>query len=129
MRYRKYLILWLFVVGCASQQDRLTQEYQRISRQIDALLEEAKAIVTLEMAAKEYWQIRQRYLDKQRALLDIRDENRSQNLVIGPEIESELNTPREIIALQQNHSVIMDYIHKLRQKRTQIVNEQVRLDQ
>ena len=121
------LTIILCGVGCASRADKLNREYDLVSRQMEGLQNEQKAVTKLELAAKEYLRIKQEYEQNKSEWQQLRERNRLADLPVGPEFDDNIELSQEITALQKNHDAISDQLRELEQQRSKIVTQQTDL--
>ena len=119
---------WAFVLGCASQSERLNKEFELLSAQIEALQNEQKAIVNTEQAAQNYLKTKKEYEERRGQLEQIRKENRQQGFPIGPEVVNDMTLEETLQTLQKNQDIVSDLVRELEKKRNQVIKEQAALE-
>jgi hypothetical protein len=122
------------MMGCSSQSGsvRSTESpaYKQTSASIDALENEQKAWMRLEMAAENYSKSptpanQQEYTSKKQELIDLRAQNHAQGLEVGPALPTQLSPAQEIAVLRKNHDAVSERVRELTQKRNDIVNAEM----
>lgn len=129
MKHLIVLLLALCAVGCASRADRLNREYERLSRQIDAMQDEQKAVTRLEMSAQDYLTAKQAYEKAKQGLASVRERNRQDGVPLGPDLADDQPLEEEISQLKKNHDMLSDRVRELEKKREDVAKEQMESSQ
>jgi prefoldin subunit 5 len=125
MKYLCLCLLSLFVVGCASRVERLNRDYEKLSRQVDAMQDEQKAITRHEISTQELLKAKQVYEKSKGELRAVRERNHQNDIPLGPELSADQPLEKEIEQLKNNHDVLSDRIRELEKKRSQVAKEQM----
>ena len=127
---KKIIILSIIciLVGCASKSERLKKEYEIVSRKIEGLQNEQKAVVNAQVAADEYSKALDVYAKKVEQLNEVRNANDSNDLPVGPR-EKVVTDPKVAIQnLESHYNILSSKLEQLKEERKNIVNQQVALE-
>ena len=116
-----------------TQVDSLEQEYQNISKQLDALQAEFKATINTQMVAQDYlfnpenFVFRKAYEKKMGILLKIRRENEENGLPLGPYIDNSQDISWVVETLKKNYDILSDKMSDLKKKKGKVATQQLLL--
>ncbi len=116
-----------------TQAESLEQEYQYISKQIDALQAEFKATINAQMVAQDYLlnpyssTASQAYEKRMGILLKIRRENEQNGMPLGPYIDNSTDVSWVVDTLKKNYDILSDQISELKKKKGKIATQQLLL--
>lgn len=116
-----------------TEADTLEQEYQSLSREIEALQSEFKATINTQMVAQDYLvnpsdsTARRLYEKKMGVLLKIRRENQEKGLPSGPYIGDNHDISWVVETLKKNYDILSDQISDLKKKKGKVATKQLLL--
>ena len=108
----------------------LEQEYQKLSRDIDALQSEYKATINTQMVAQDFMYrpdsayAEKQYHKKMDKLLKIRAKNEAQGLPTGPYITDSSDIKWVVETLKKNFDVLSDRISRMKREKGKVVERQ-----
>ncbi len=123
-----YLLLTMFLLGCTSQEEKLSQELILVSKETDALLEERKALINLQGSAQNVLDSMQKYEKQKQVYLEVRNQNDAQGLPTGPSVNTGEDFKQQVIDIEKADNWLSDELAKLKQKKGKLIEEQGKIN-